>query len=34
LNWLGIDDAWLSDEKEKALRERYGEEKLDWEAGY
>jgi uncharacterized protein (TIGR02996 family) len=34
LNWLGIDGAWLSDETEKALRERYGEEKLDWEAGY
>jgi hypothetical protein len=34
LTWLGIDDAWLSEEMEQALVERYGEEKLDRAAGY
>jgi uncharacterized protein (TIGR02996 family) len=34
LSWLGIDDAWLSEEMEQALIGRYGEEKLDRAAGY
>jgi hypothetical protein len=34
LTWLGIDDAWLSQEMEQSLIERYGEEKLDRAAGY
>jgi uncharacterized protein (TIGR02996 family) len=34
LTWLGIDDAQMSEEVEEALKEKYGEEKLDREAGY
>jgi hypothetical protein len=34
LIWLGIDDAEVGEEIERALKERFGEQTLDRQAGY